>query len=489
MNITPGSTIIPLFSALLGGVLVLAFTPEADAPSREPDASAVHYAHRVMAPPTPTPVLGTAPAAAVHLPDFRTAAHEALDAVVHVRTAQRIAPRYGWYDWSGFFRPDPRSGGVQQGSGSGVILSSEGYIVTNHHVIEGADVIEVGLNDNRTLTATLVGSDPTTDIAVLKVEADGLAALEWGDSDAVQVGDWVLAVGNPFDLTSTVTAGIVSAKARDIQLLRPDVDRSLFPVESFIQTDAAVNPGNSGGALVDAAGNLIGINTAIASKTGSYAGYAFAVPSNLARKVAMDLVEFGSVQRAVLGVNIRPVNEEIAEDLSLPAVAGVLVTGITEDSGAQKAGIRRDDVILSVGGTATATMPQLLERVNRYRPGQSTEVGLWRDGARISVWVELGRRDVRPEEGASSEVTVLGCRVQGLDGGEGVEVIDPGKGAFGEAGIAAGTVIVSVNGTPTPDVDAFLDAMAEEASGNNRGLLIEGRDENGETAWFALELD
>ena len=489
MNITPGSTIIPLLSALLGGSLVLAFTPGASESPREPETAPIHYAHRIAEDAPSAPTRTVAAGAVVSLPDFRSAAHDALDAVVHVRTVERIAPQYGWYDWSGFFRPDPRSGGVQQGSGSGVILSSAGYIVTNHHVIEGADVIEVGLNDNRTLSASLVGSDPTTDIAVLKVEADGLAALEWGDSDAVQVGDWVLAVGNPFDLTSTVTAGIVSAKARDIQLLRPDVDRSLFPVESFIQTDAAVNPGNSGGALVDASGHLIGINTAIASKTGSYAGYAFAVPANLARKVAMDLVEFGAVQRAVLGVNIRPVDEEIAGDLSLPAVAGVLVTGITEDSGAEQAGIRRNDVILSVGGTPTASMPQLLERVNRYRPGQATEVELWRNGARISVPVVLGRRDVLPEEAAASEATVLGCRVQDITGQEGVEVIDAGSDAFKEAGIKAGTIILTVNGTPTPNVEAFVDAMAEGAGGTNRGVLIEGLDENGETQWFALELD
>ena len=290
-----------------------------------------------------------------------------------------------------FQRPAPYN--MPSGSGSGVILSDDGYIVTNHHVIEGADLIEIGLNDNRTFAAELVGSDPTTDIAVLRIEAQDLKALEWGDSDAVQVGDWVLAVGNPFDLTSTVTAGIVSAKARDIQLLQPDFDRSLSPVESFIQTDAAVNPGNSGGALVSDRGALIGINTAIASRTGSYAGYAFAIPSSLAQKVARDLIEFGTVQRAFLGVNIQPVTEETAQRLELPAVSGVMVSGVTDDSGARAAGMQVGDVILSVSGTPTPTLPELLERVNRFRPGQSATVEVWRQKEVKKLSVELGSRE------------------------------------------------------------------------------------------------
>jgi len=285
---------LSLFSAILGGVIALQFGPASAPPFPAESPAPVVLTHGSPALTQPKAVV--TPSAfsesASLLPDFRTAAGQALDAVVHVRTSKTVTPSYGWYDWSGMFqRPAPRM--MPSGSGSGVILSEEGFIVTNHHVIEGADRIEIGLNDNRNFTARLVGSDPTTDIAVLQIEASDLKALEWGDSDAVQVGDWVLAVGNPFDLTSTVTAGIVSAKARDIQLLQPDFDRSLFPVESFIQTDAAVNPGNSGGALVSDRGDLIGINTAIASRTGSYAGYAFAIPASLAKKVAGDLIEFG----------------------------------------------------------------------------------------------------------------------------------------------------------------------------------------------------
>lgn len=397
MNRKPVALIfLSFFSSLVGAAVVLVYFSTATA---EPKASkTVHYVSRPATDESSSPYAFAAPAIPAAAPlaslDFRDAAHRALDAVVHVKTAQRISPSQGWYDWSGFF-PAPGRGRsqLQTGSGSGVILDEQGYIVTNHHVIEGADVIEIGLNDNRTLAATLVGSDPTTDIAVLKVESEGLKALDWGDSDAVQVGDWVLAVGNPFDLTSTVTAGIVSAKARDIQLLRPDFDRSLFPIESFIQTDAAVNPGNSGGALVDAAGNLIGINTAIASRTGSYAGYAFAVPANLASKIARDLIEFGSVQRAYLGVSIRPVDESTAEYLGLPSVSGVMISSVTEGSGAAESGLVAGDVILSVGGIPTPTMPQLLERVNHFRPGDRTEVEVWRDGQSTSAQVLLGTRE------------------------------------------------------------------------------------------------
>lgn len=380
---------------MIGGAIVLQFAPEPP-PFPEERVSPVVLTHGQPSAIQPSPAFASAPAPAANpatvLPDFRSAAGQALDAVVHVRTAQSVTPSYGWYDWSGMFqRPAPYN--MPSGSGSGVILSDDGYIVTNHHVIEGADLIEIGLNDNRTFAAELVGSDPTTDIAVLRIEAQDLKALEWGDSDAVQVGDWVLAVGNPFDLTSTVTAGIVSAKARDIQLLQPDFDRSLSPVESFIQTDAAVNPGNSGGALVSDRGALIGINTAIASRTGSYAGYAFAIPSSLAQKVARDLIEFGTVQRAFLGVNIQPVTEETAQRLELPAVSGVLVSGVTDDSGARAAGMQVGDVILSVSGTPTPTLPELLERVNRFRPGQSATVEVWRQKEVKKLSVELGSRE------------------------------------------------------------------------------------------------
>ena len=458
---------------------------------------------------TPAILKGTSPVSSLHVTDegvaestaatsmlptsFRKAANEALDAVVHVRTAQRVAPSGGWFGWHGYFQHQGES--IQQGSGSGVVLSRDGYIVTNHHVVDGADVIEIGFNDNRTMAATLVGSDPTTDIAVLKVDAQTLSSMEWGDSDAVQVGDWVLAVGNPFDLTSTVTAGIVSAKARDIQLLRPDFDRSLFPVESFIQTDAAVNPGNSGGALVDVEGRLIGINTAIASRTGSYAGYAFAVPSNLAGKIARDLIEFGSVQRAFMGVNIRPVDEAIADRLDLPEVAGVLVSNVTEDSGAERAGMQPGDIILSVEGASTSTMPILLERVSRYRPGQQATVEVWRAGETVQLEVELGGRDgLRAAEtdgtAKSSEdesALVFGCLIgPAPDGENGVVVIELGPGAFLNAGVKKGMRLVAIDNEPVPDVEAFISALQDAGRSTQRGILLEGLDSQGKSIWFGV---
>ncbi|MEN9444373.1 MAG: hypothetical protein RIS47_1263, partial [Bacteroidota bacterium] len=254
--------------------------------------------------------------------DFTAAAENSLEAVVHVKT--RAAQQRGEMTIFDFFY----GGGQQQqqeapmtGSGSGVIISGDGYIVTNNHVIEGSSEIDVTLNDNRTFKAKLVGTDPTTDIALLKIEGKDLHSIPWGNSDDIKVGEWVLAVGNPFNLTSTVTAGIVSAKGRNINI----IDKKMA-IESFIQTDAAVNPGNSGGALVNVNGELVGINSAIASRTGSFSGYSFAVPSGIVKKVVGDIIEYGNVQRAVLGVAISTMSSELAEQFKLDMKAGVLIT-------------------------------------------------------------------------------------------------------------------------------------------------------------------
>ena len=465
-----------------------------------PDKSAVfpvqtaRFISPHVSPPAPTSAESESPAASppAGIPsaplDFRKSARTALDAVVHIRTAQFVSAAQGWSPFWGQSAPSS----IQRGSGSGVILDASGFIVTNHHVVDGADEIEVGLNDNRSLKAILIGSDPATDIAVLRIDAGDLTALEWGNSDDLQVGDWVLAVGNPFDLTSTVTAGIVSAKARDIQLLRPDLDQEVFPVESFIQTDAAVNPGNSGGALVDTEGRLMGINTAIASRTGSYAGYAFAVPANLARKVAADLMEFGRVQRAYLGVNIRPINEPLAAELGLPEVEGVLVVGTTPGSGAEEAGLQEGDVILSVGGTPTSTLPVLMERVNQYRPGERTLVELWRDGQLREFAVELRDRDgntalIQAAEAPIAEAElVLGAVLMDIDGR--VVVQDPGNGAFELADVPPGSKVVALDGqgvTTTEEVMAHLQGAVEEG---RKATLLEAELPNGRQTWFGLGL-
>lgn len=261
------------------------------------------------------------------------------------------------------------------GGGSGVVISSDGYIATNYHVIEGASRIQVTLNDKRELAAKVVGVDISTDLALLKVRASNLDPVAFGDSDRVRIGEWALAIGNPFNLTSTVTAGIVSAKARNINILPGS-----YSIESFIQTDAAVNPGNSGGALVNDRGELIGINSAIMSEGGTYEGYSFAIPANLVAKVMSDLREYGKVQRALLGVNIAEVNEFIARDLNLPLIAGVLVRSVTPGSSAEEAGIRAGDVILKVNGIKTNSVPELQEQVARFRPGDAISLEYVREG-------------------------------------------------------------------------------------------------------------
>ena len=483
MNIR--TILLSLLSAAVGGWMVLQFQPAHPRTLADTSPLPVLEALRPM-PAAPTPVAPSRPAPAALPGDgFNAAADAALDAVVHVRTAQTMATTGGWGQFFGM----PGTSQIQRGSGSGVILSEAGLIVTNHHVIDGADAIEVGLNDNRSFEAELVGSDPATDIAVLRIEANGLTALPWGNSDDVRIGDWVLAVGNPFDLTSTVTAGIVSAKARDIQLLRPDYARDVFPVESFIQTDAAVNPGNSGGALVDTRGQLVGINTAIASRTGSYAGYSFAVPANLAAKVARDLIEFGRVQRAFLGVTIRPVDEALAEETGLPGVEGVMVTGLTEDGGAAEAGLREGDVILSVDGGETPTLPLLLERVNRHRPGERTDIEVWRDGQTERFTVELKDRFGRTELSAADETlreTLYGAVLEDAAEGGGVIVVESGTGALGRTGVPSGTRIQSVDGAPIDSTEDLMTAVEQAKKAGQKAVLIEGRTPDGQSAWFGM---
>lgn len=289
------------------------------------------------------------------LPDFRTVAKEITGTVVTISAMGAT--------------------GYRMSSGSGVIVSTDGYIITNQHVVEEGQRFEVTLSNKRTLSAQVVGSDAGTDLALLKVETDNLHPLNFGNSDEVQVGEWVLALGNPFDLSSTITAGIVSAKARNINILE-----DTYSIESFIQTDAVVNPGNSGGALVNTRGELIGINTAIISESGGYEGYSFAIPSNLVRKVITDIREFGKVQRAMLGVNIRDVNNTIATDLALPGVEGVYVTNVTRSSSAYEAGLRAGDVIVTVNNMKVSSVPELQEQVALYRPGDKVGIEFYREG-------------------------------------------------------------------------------------------------------------
>ncbi len=296
--------------------------------------------------------------------NFTAAATAVTPGVVNIRAAQ--SSRFD------FWGSDE---GYGSSSGSGVIISADGFIVTNHHVIESANEIQVTLNDKRGFKAEIVGIDPSTDLALLKIKGSKLPFLEFGNSDSLRVGEWVLAVGNPFELQSTVTAGIVSARGRSIDILETQ-DR----IESFIQTDAAVNPGNSGGALVNTNGELIGINTAIITRSGRYEGYSFAVPGNLVRKVIKDLRDHGVVQRGILGVFIDDLTEERARQLGLPAIEGVYITRITPDGAADKAGLRENDVVLSINGIKTKTLPEMQEQLGSYRPGNNLAIEYMRDG-------------------------------------------------------------------------------------------------------------
>jgi len=321
--------------------------------------------------------------------NFVASAQLVTPAVVHVKSQVAYTPRSQRDPIQEFFGiPDPRgdrgqgggNGAMPMSSGSGVIISPDGYIVTNNHVIEGATKVDISLDNNKRYEATIIGTDPTTDLALLKIEADNLPFVKFGDSDQTKIGEWVLAVGNPFDLNSTVTAGIISAKARNINILR-NVENNL-QIESFLQTDAVVNPGNSGGALVNLAGELIGINTAIASNTGTFAGYSFAVPSTLVKKVMDDLMKYGAVQRGLLGVSIQSVSPELADylDKKFPVDQGVYVGGVNENSAGKAAGLKEGDIIISIDGKAVNNVSMLQEMVARKRPGDKVEVEYIRDG-------------------------------------------------------------------------------------------------------------
>ena len=424
--------------------------------------------------------------------DFTVAAERTVNAVVHVKTESKVNPVYAnpWMDFFGF-DSGPQ---VQRGSGSGVIISNDGYIVTNNHVIDGAETIEVSLNNNKSYEGEIIGTDPATDIALIKIDAKGLPAVSYGNSDALKVGEWVLAVGNPFDLTSTVTAGIVSAKARNINLLRPDVNRDIFPIESFIQTDAAVNPGNSGGALVNTAGELVGINTAIASKTGSYSGYSFAVPATIVRKVAEDLKNYGLVQRAFIGVQINEVNQDIADELGLNEVKGVYVAGVVDQGAASEAGVEAGDVILKVGGRDVSTVPELQQEVSRYRPGDNVEISIWRNGKNKSLDLTLKNSENSTSiiEAPDEEDLLMGAvlatitteEASGLGIHGGVKVSSLSNGPLLDSGMKPSFIIIKIDGQKVYDPKGFMKMI----QGKKGGVLIEGIYPNGKRAYYGLGL-
>ncbi|GMN09143.1 Do family serine endopeptidase [Croceitalea sp. MTPC9] len=336
----------------------------------------------------------SASGAGINEVDFTIAAEKTVNAVVHVKNMALVQRN----PVAQFFYGSEATQKPQVGTGSGVIISPDGYIVTNNHVIDRATKLEVTLNNNKSYEAEVVGADANSDIALLKIDVENLPYLAFGDSDNAKIGEWVLAVGNPFNLTSTVTAGIVSAKARSLAVARN---------QSFIQTDAAVNPGNSGGALVNTNGDLIGINTAITSQTGSYVGYSFAVPSNIAKKVVDDLLEFGNVQKGILGVSALNVNTPEARERGIDEIQGVYISRVEEESGAQDAGLEEGDVIKQVDNVKVTKFSELTGYLSAKRPGDKVEVLIDRDGKRMTIPVTLKKNQM-------VDVPVMGFRVKNL---------------------------------------------------------------------------
>jgi len=437
--------------------------------------------------------------------DFAYAAEAASPTVVHIRTTmtrtvrQQQMPDIFREFFGDEFGGQGQGGGRPrreqgQASGSGVIISKDGYIVTNNHVVQDADEVEVVMTDKRSFKAKVIGTDPLTDLAVVKIEANNLPSITLGDSDGLKLGEWVLAVGYPLDLESTVTAGIVSAKGRGIGILsrnqqpqQPGAKPVDTPIESFIQTDAAINPGNSGGALVNLRGELVGINSAIASATGYYSGYGFAVPVSLVKKVTADLVKFGNVQRGYIGILPRELDSKIAKEVGAKVGRGIYVESVTDNGAAKTAGIQKGDVIVKMEGQPIDSDAQMREIVGRRRPGDVLNVTINRDGSEREVKLELrnrngGRDVIKKEELASSTMKALGGEFanlsdkerqsMGISAGLGIRVNKILDGKLAETEIEEGFIIMKANGKnvkTVKDLETIVGSVKE-----GEGLLLIG---------------
>lgn len=443
--------------------------------------------------------------------DFTTAAENSVHGVVHIKATANVKAQdmgsnqqivdpfelFFGFGGRGFQRPQPQP---RVGTGSGVIISTDGYIITNNHVIDGADDLEVTLNDNRKFSAKVIGTDPVTDVALIKIDAKDLPVIPFGDSEKLKVGEWVLAIGNPFNLNSTVTAGIVSAKGRGgITSGRGDLSK----IESFIQTDAAVNPGNSGGALVNTKGELVGINTAIYTRTGDFSGYSFAIPISIASKIANDLKQYGAVQRARLGVSILSV-PEISERLQYPNLSpdykkeleelkskikvseGACVADVEDRSPAKEAGIEKGDVITAINGAKVRTANGLQEQISKYRPGDKVQVTVDRNGTTKTFNVELrnAQGSTAIVKGNADATEVLGAAFKSLSDQQkreygvssGIEVVGLMNGKMKDAGIKKGFIILSANDRriSTPEQLEDLASKVLKASSEDSYLLVKG---------------
>jgi len=441
---------------------------------------------------TETPHFVTNKKGIISTPNLEMAAELSLNTVVHVKTESRTRPindpLYPFF--YGNQRQQPQ---IAHAAGSGVIIAEDGYIVTNNHVIEHAQNITITLNNNKTYEAEIIGSDPNTDIALLKIDKENLPYIHYGNSNTLNIGEWVLAVGNPFNLTSTVTAGIVSAKGRDINILKNDPYTGMSSIESFIQTDAAVNPGNSGGALVNSTGKLVGINTAIQSNTGSYTGYSFAIPVNIVKKVVSDLKEFGAVQRAFIGVKIQNLDEDLAAEMGLESLNGVYINGTTENGSAAKSGLKSGDVIRKIGAKSIKNVTELQEQISQFRPGDEITVVVHRKNKELKIPVIL--KNLNGNENIVSNTSSLMLKKIGvkltavtpkelkalqLKGGVKIEEIYNGK--LRSVGIKEGFIITKINHKSVKTA-AEVVATLEQIKG---GILIEGIYENGRREFYGF---
>lgn len=426
-------------------------------------------------------------------PDLTYAAENAVKAVVNIEVISEVAVPSGYNPFFDFFGIPQQQGmqkREQRSGGSGVIISTDGYIVTNNHVVENSTKLRVKLNDGRTFEARKIGTDPATDVALIKVEAENLPTLAFGSSDALRLGEWVLAIGSPFDLQSTITAGIVSAKARQLDVIPDD-----FRLESFIQTDAAVNPGNSGGALVNARGELVGINTVIKSSTGSYIGYSFAVPESIVRKVVDDLKEYGIVQRALLGITYRYIDQEfidaMGKDTGITTVGGVYVASVVEGGAASEAGLRKDDVITNIDGVDIDAPSKLAEQIGKHRPNDKIKIIVKRgDNVKhfeVTLRNKAGGAELLPSD-AVDVVKVLGGRFieadaklcKKLDIRGGVQVVQvSADGLLARARVREGFVITHIN-------DRSVNSVADLNAITNKVQSIDGVYPDGRAASYMI---
>jgi serine protease Do len=437
-------------------------------------------------------------------PDLVHAAQIATPAVVHIKAKYEAklvqAPRpttpfeqlFKEFFGEGF-GSDPREdkSQPQQATGSGVIIAADGYIVTNNHVIEGADQIEVTLDDNRQYSAQLVGQDSNTDLALLKIKEKGLPYLQFGNSDTLQVGEWVLAVGNPFNLTSTVTKGIVSAKARTIDIVQ---NRNQMRIEAFIQTDAAVNRGNSGGALVNLEGELVGINTAIATNTGNFTGYSFAIPASIVQKITDDLKKYGAVQRAMLGISIRDVDANLAEKEGLKMVSGVYIDDVNKNGAAAAAGIQRGDVIVAINGNKVKKSSQVQEQIARYKPNDEVRITYFRKDREKTVTVVLkGLEEKAQIVRKKDSVEVGGAVFERIDQAtqrqleitEGVRVKAIKAGPWKQAGIRQNFIITRIDEERVEHLDQFVNILTRK----ERRFWVDGFYQGGAEECYGVKLN